>query len=62
MCWLSTNLNCTWYPIFTDVDLCTQAIEVSKTRKRSGLAFLQKDPIYLDLFGIFYFIENFWAN
>ena len=27
MCWLSTNLNCTWYPIFTDVDWCILMIK-----------------------------------
>lgn len=27
MCWLSTNFNCTWYPIFTDVDLCILRIK-----------------------------------
>jgi len=27
MCWLNTNLNCTWYPIFTDVDSCILMIK-----------------------------------
>ena len=27
MCLVSTNLNCTWYPIFADVDLCILMIK-----------------------------------